>query len=65
MKLPLECVPGRCKVHTAIRFLTAKNLSVSVIHQWLQNMYGVNVMPKCTVHSWVHSRSAEYVDSHP
>ncbi len=53
MELPLRCVFGECEVHTVIYILTEENLSVSAVHKWLQNMYRVEVMPKCTVYLWV------------
>ncbi len=55
IQLPFKCVvSGKNKVHTAIHFLTAGNLSASAIHKQLQNVYDVNVMPECTVQLWVH-----------
>ncbi len=37
-----------------IRFLMAENLSSLAIHEQLQNVNGVNVIPECTVCSWIH-----------
>ncbi len=53
MELPLKCVSSKWEVHTMIRacFFTSENLSVSAIHKRLQNVYSINVMPECIIHS--------------
>ncbi len=54
VQLPLNRVSGKCEVQAVIYFLMAENLSTSATHKWLQNMYDVNEMPECTIHSQVH-----------
>ncbi len=57
MELPCVC-PVNVK-YTCDTFLIAESLSVSAIHKWLQNMYGVNMMLECTIHLWVHRCNKE------
>ena len=41
-----------CKQQAVIEFLVADNESVTNIHKWLKNVYGVNASDKSTVSCW-------------
>jgi hypothetical protein len=41
-----------CKQQAVIEFLVADKESVTNIHKWLKNVYGVNAFDKSTVSCW-------------
>ncbi len=62
MELPLKCVSDKFKIRAV--FLAAENLSMLAIHEWLQNVYGINIMPEHTVCSWVHRFHEKWENIH-